>query len=469
MAGGKQQIDFRRPRPDAGNGDQPGHRIRRGSSVHRSSRSSPSATAWATARRRLLLRPRQAGLAEHLVAGGEQPSAVSGSTSLVEAAEDGARARRRDLLRHDDRGEAVEAGLRQPERNLADPGANGCKPRIDQANASSPSEISSIEAIRRIAALVRALRASSNLLMRRFNPAFCRAMSQPVFRFAPSPNGELHLGHALSALLNSEWAARTRRAFPAADRGHRPRRAARPNTSRASMTTSPGWASAGRSRPRRQSEHFADYKAVLDLLIARGARLSGLHEPQRDPRLHLRGRDAEEAVAARSRRRAALSRRRPRTVVARTPPARRVGRALCLAARRGGRTRAASARRCRGRSSRPNSPTSRRRSMRSPRNGATSCWRARTCRPAITFRSSSTTPRKASPMSCAAATSTRRRRSSGCCRSCSAIPRRLYFHHHLVEGPDGRKLSKSENDTGLQRLRDSGATPADISRLVGLV
>ena len=27
-------------------------------------------------------------------------------------------------------------------------------------------------------------------------------MTQPVFRFAPSPNGLLHLGHALSALLN---------------------------------------------------------------------------------------------------------------------------------------------------------------------------------------------------------------------------------------------------------------------------
>src|SRR4051794_25346600 len=31
-------------------------------------------------------------------------------------------------------------------------------------------------------------------------------MKQPVFRFAPSPNGDLHLGHALSALIDFEMA-----------------------------------------------------------------------------------------------------------------------------------------------------------------------------------------------------------------------------------------------------------------------
>lgn len=31
-------------------------------------------------------------------------------------------------------------------------------------------------------------------------------MPVPVFRFAPSPNGRLHLGHAYSALLNQRMA-----------------------------------------------------------------------------------------------------------------------------------------------------------------------------------------------------------------------------------------------------------------------
>lgn len=40
-----------------------------------------------------------------------------------------------------------------------------------------------------------------------------RAMSLPAFRFAPSPNGEMHLGHAYSALLNARMAGECRGRF----------------------------------------------------------------------------------------------------------------------------------------------------------------------------------------------------------------------------------------------------------------
>lgn len=42
-----------------------------------------------------------------------------------------------------------------------------------------------------------------------------------------------------------------------------------------------------------------------------------------------------------------------------------------------------------------------------------------------------------------------------------------YHHHRLVLGPDGRKLSKSRDDTALRALRTSGATPPDIARMTG--
>jgi len=48
------------------------------------------------------------------------------------------------------------------------------------------------------------------------------------------------------------------------------------------------------------------------------------------------------------------------------------------------------------------------------------------------------------------------------------LPQPRYFHHRLILGPDGRKLSKSLADTGLSALRAAGATPGDIRRMVGL-
>jgi glutamyl-Q tRNA(Asp) synthetase len=48
------------------------------------------------------------------------------------------------------------------------------------------------------------------------------------------------------------------------------------------------------------------------------------------------------------------------------------------------------------------------------------------------------------------------------------LPAPVYHHHALVLDADGRKLSKSTQATGLRELRAEGATPADIRRLVGL-
>lgn len=91
---------------------------------------------------------------------------------------------------------------------------------------------------------------------------------QPLFRFAPSPNGHLHLGHAFSALLNAKMAAEIGgqmllrienidlvRCTPDLEQ------AARDDLH---------WLGLRWPEPvRRQSEHFADYEAAL-------ARLRGM-------------------------------------------------------------------------------------------------------------------------------------------------------------------------------------------------
>ena len=48
------------------------------------------------------------------------------------------------------------------------------------------------------------------------------------------------------------------------------------------------------------------------------------------------------------------------------------------------------------------------------------------------------------------------------------LPAPLYHHHRLITDDRGRKLAKSARDTSLRALRERGATPADIRRLVGL-
>ncbi|MBP2462491.1 MULTISPECIES: tRNA glutamyl-Q(34) synthetase GluQRS [unclassified Rhizobium] len=48
------------------------------------------------------------------------------------------------------------------------------------------------------------------------------------------------------------------------------------------------------------------------------------------------------------------------------------------------------------------------------------------------------------------------------------LPQPIYHHHRLILGTDGRKLSKSEGSTGLAALRDAGLSPLNIRGLLGL-
>lgn len=94
-------------------------------------------------------------------------------------------------------------------------------------------------------------------------------MSVPVFRFAPSPNGPLHLGHALSALLNADMATEAGGRMLVRIEDVDVTRA-RPEHERAILSDL-DWLGIAYERPvRRQSEHADDYAAALGHLAALG-------------------------------------------------------------------------------------------------------------------------------------------------------------------------------------------------------
>jgi glutamyl-Q tRNA(Asp) synthetase len=291
-------------------------------------------------------------------------------------------------------------------------------------------------------------------------------MSKPVFRFAPSPNGELHLGHALSALLNAEWAERTDGRFLL--------RIEDIDLARCTPEYEQGiyddltWLGIDWEKPpRRQSEHFAEYKSVLDRLIAEGlvypafmsrgeirAFISEQETPKkrwpRDPDgvPHYPGVDRELSP-----------RERRRRIASGEPYAWRLDVAAAL-----GRVAATLAwSELAGEYSENSEPI----------EAHPEQWGdvvlARKDVP-TSYHLSVVVDDAAQKITHVVrghdlyyATAIQR-----LLQEILGYPPPVYFHHHLVEGPDGRKLSKSEKDTGLRRLREGGATPADIRRMVGL-
>lgn len=94
-------------------------------------------------------------------------------------------------------------------------------------------------------------------------------MSRPVFRFAPSPNGPLHAGHAFSALLNADAAARCGGRFLVRiediDRAR-----CTPEKERAALADLAWLGFAWEEPVRRQSEHFTLYAQALGRLETMG-------------------------------------------------------------------------------------------------------------------------------------------------------------------------------------------------------
>jgi glutamyl-Q tRNA(Asp) synthetase len=87
-------------------------------------------------------------------------------------------------------------------------------------------------------------------------------MPKPVFRFAPSPNGFLHLGHALSAIMNFDHARETSGRFLLRIEDIDAARC-RP-AYEAAIYEDLAWLGLSWEQPvRRQSEHLASYGAAL--------------------------------------------------------------------------------------------------------------------------------------------------------------------------------------------------------------
>jgi len=296
------------------------------------------------------------------------------------------------------------------------------------------------------------------------NPNTASEMTLLTFRFAPSPNGELHLGHAYSALLNQQMAARAG--------GRLLLRIEDIDITRCTPQFEAGifrdleWLGLHWERPvRRQSEHFAEYQAVLDRLIAeelvypafmsRGEIRAFIAETGR------RGwpRDPDGVPLYPPLDKALPARERKRRIAENMPFAWRLDVEAAMARMPGALswteftdemmavTQAIEA-----------TPQAWGDVIVARRDIPTSYHLAVVVDDALQGVSHVVRGRDLYP-----ATGVQR-----LLQELLGLPQPRYFHHRLILGPDGRKLSKSFKDTGLAALRDAGMLPQDIGQLVGL-
>ncbi|MER8518107.1 tRNA glutamyl-Q(34) synthetase GluQRS [Mesorhizobium sp. M0644] len=291
-------------------------------------------------------------------------------------------------------------------------------------------------------------------------------MTLLTFRFAPSPNGELHLGHAYSALLNQKLAK--------AAGGRLLLRIEDIDTTRCTPEFEAGifrdlkWLGLGWEEPvRRQSEHFAEYRAMLERLIkeelvypafmSRSEIRAFIADSEKRGRDWPRDPDGVPLYPAADK--ALTASERERRVAENVPFAWRLDVDAAIA--RAGKDL----------------------SWAEYTDETLSATRRVEAHPqdwgdvVVARREIPTSYHLAVTMDDAlqgvshvvrgqdlySATSVQR-----LLQQLLGLPQPAYFHHRLILGPDGRKLSKSLGDTGLAAQRKAGASPADLKWLVGL-
>jgi glutamyl-Q tRNA(Asp) synthetase len=289
-------------------------------------------------------------------------------------------------------------------------------------------------------------------------------MPPPVFRFAPSPNGHLHLGHALSALLNNDLARQSG--------GRLLLRIEDIDTTRckpefeAAIYEDLAWLGLRWETPvRRQSEHLADYRQAIAKLSAQGLVYPSFESRAEIARLVAQReahapwpRDPDGAPLYSGVAKLLSPDERVRLLESDAPSALRLDMAAACA-RAGdlgwiehgegpdGKSGTLAARPQAWGDvvlARKETPTSYHLSVviDDALQGVTEVVRGQDL-----FWSTSV---------------------HRLLQRLLGLPQPAYRHHRLILDGEGRKLSKSTQATGLRELRAAGATPEDIRRLVGL-
>jgi glutamyl-Q tRNA(Asp) synthetase len=284
----------------------------------------------------------------------------------------------------------------------------------------------------------------------------------PVFRFAPSPNGYLHLGHALSALLNADMAAAAGGRLLLRIEDIDATRC-RPEFETA-IYEDLAWLGLQWEQPvRRQSEYYDDYRGALSKLDALGLMYPSFESRAEIARLVTeRGsnwpRDPDGAPLYPGTAGSISFAERHRRIHAGAPYALRLD-VTAAVARVGALDWAETGEGADGETgtvsaapaawgdvvlARKETPTSYHLSVvvDDALQGVTQVVRGQDL-----FWSTSV---------------------HRLLQALLGVPAPTYHHHRLVLGSDGRKLSKSIQATALRMLRQDGVTPAAIRDMVGL-